>query len=103
MLIFDNSPLYDIFTKRYSEIYEDTEDFIPETIRNQYKEEKYVFVDKSELANIKMDLVCNNEIDLSYVPKDIKETIREIDFVYFSIFILLKKTKKERDKLFLFI
>lgn len=79
VLIFDNSPLYEIFTKRYAEIYEDTEDFIPETIRNQYKEEKYVFVDKSELANIKMDLVCNNEIDLSYVPKDIKETIREIE------------------------
>lgn len=85
ILVFDNSPLYEVYEARFNEIYHHTIDFIPEMIKTKSKEEKIFVSDPETLKEILLDEVIRNKITVTISEEEMEE-------------IKLLPTKKEIEK-----
>ncbi|MFP4854743.1 phospholipase D family protein, partial [Paraburkholderia sp. BR14264] len=62
ILVFDNSPLYEIYENRFKDIYNQTVDYIPEMIKKQYETEKVWVADPEYMKDILIDDLIRQKV-----------------------------------------
>jgi len=81
----NNEELFNIYFKRFKEIYDNTFDFIPDRLKVQTKTEKVVFVKDGELSkNILFDEIVKNNRKLVIEEnhlEEIKELVSETEYI----------------------
>jgi len=73
LLVFDNSPLFNLYSERYQSIYEETVDYIPEKIRNTLITEPINYIDPDYLYDVLIDEIQKGSIVTEFTESQIEE------------------------------
>lgn len=73
LLVFDNSPFYDIYENRFNEIYNQTVDYIPEMIKKQHETEKVWVADPEYMKDILIDDLIRQKVVVQFSNEEMEE------------------------------
>lgn len=73
ILVFDNSPLYEIYENRFKDIYNQTVDYIPEMIKKQYETEKVWVADPEYMKDILIDDLIRQKVVVQLSEEEMEE------------------------------
>lgn len=73
IIVFDNSPLFEVYEKRFEEIYSQTVDYIPESIKKKKDTEKVWLADPEVFKEILLDEVVNDRIVVQLSEEEMEE------------------------------
>ncbi|MGC5328326.1 phospholipase D family protein [Brevibacillus sp. SYSU BS000544] len=75
IIVFDNSPLFEVYRRRYLQIYEQTSDYIPEIIKTRSLKEQIWVADPEIIKDILLDEITKNRVILQ-LSEDEMEKIK---------------------------
>lgn len=73
LLVFDNSPLFDLYEQRFNEIYEETVDFVPEKYKHNFIGEPINIADPDQLFDALMEEVTSGKVLTEFTEAQIEE------------------------------
>lgn len=73
LLVFDNSPLFDLYEQRFKEIYEETVDFVPEKYKHNFIGEPINIADPDQLFDALMEEVTSGKVLTEFTEAQIEE------------------------------
>lgn len=104
LLVFDNSPLFDLYEQRFNEIYEETVDFVPEKYKHNFIGEPINVADPDQLFDALMEEVTSGKVLTEFTEAQIDElteasqqansNTEQIESVKQLIEVITKKDRK---------
>ncbi len=73
IVVFDDSPLFDIYQDRYHKIYEQTSEYIPEAIKTKIMKEHVWVSDPEIMKEILIDEVIRNKVIVQFTEEEMEE------------------------------
>lgn len=73
VIVFDDSPLFDVYLHRYDEIYKQTSDYIPETLKAKITKEQVWVADPEMMKDILLDEVMRNRVTVQFTEEEMEE------------------------------
>lgn len=73
ILVFDNSPLFEIYESRFNDIYSQTVDYIPEIVKSKENTEKIWVSDPEVMKEILLDEVVRNKVLVQLSEEEMEE------------------------------
>ncbi|MFE8698296.1 phospholipase D family protein [Cytobacillus sp. FJAT-53684] len=107
ILVFDNSPLYEIYENRFKDIFKQTVDYIPEIIKKQYDSEKVWVADPEIMKDILIDDLTRQKVIVQFSEEEMEEIkllpdkmeVEKEDAIQFKqiVEVITKKDKKSNS------
>lgn len=107
LLVFDNSPLYQVYSNRFDDIYRHTVDYIPDRIKNQSETEKVWIADPEIMKEILLDDLTRQKVIVQFSEEEMEEIkllpdkieVEKEDATQFKqiVEIITKKDKKNNS------
>ncbi|QYR24343.1 phospholipase D family protein [Paenibacillus sp. sptzw28] len=72
IMVFDDSPLFDVYLERYQQILEQTSDYIPETIKSKITKEQVWIADPEMMKDILLDEVIRNKVIIQFSEEEME-------------------------------
>ena len=111
LLVFDNSPLFDLYEQRFNEIYEETVDFVPEKYKHNFIGEPINVADPDQLFDALMEEVTSGKVLTEFTETQIEElteasqqansNTEQIESVKQLIEVITKKDRKTGNHIIL--
>lgn len=111
LLVFDNSPLFDLYEQRFNEIYEETVDFVPEKYKHNFIGEPINVADPDQLFDALMEEVTSGKVLTEFTEAQIEElteasqqansNTEQIESVKQLIEVITKKDRKTGNHIIL--
>lgn len=73
LLVYDNSPLFDIYLRRFNDIYAETVDYVPEKFKHNFIGEPINIADPDQLFDVLMEEVKSGKIITEFTEAQIEE------------------------------
>ncbi|WP_442598199.1 phospholipase D family protein [Neobacillus sp. D3-1R] len=73
LLVFDNSPLYEIYENRFNDIFTQTVDYIPEMLKKQPETEKVWIADPEMMKDILIDDLTRQKVIVQLSEEEMEE------------------------------
>lgn len=107
ILVFDDSPLYEVYESRFNDIYNQTVDYIPEMIKKQPETEKVWIADPEIMKDILIDDLTRQKVIVQFSEEEMEEIklspdkleIEKEDATHFKqiVEVITKKDKKSNS------
>ncbi|MEK5078001.1 phospholipase D-like domain-containing protein [Solibacillus sp. FSL W7-1436] len=111
LLVFDNSPLFELYDQRFNEIYEETVDFVPEKYKHNFIGEPINVADPDQLFEALLEEVTSGKVFTEFTEVQIEElteaslhansNTEQIESVRQLIEVITKKDRKTGNHIIL--